>query len=165
FGTQFLDPLGIPPATAFGFFFLFAIGTLGQPHMLHKFFMLRDPRRLRWMPLTLGACQSLSLLIWIGVGLAVPALVARGLLRAPADPDQATPLFLLHVTPDALAGLAFAALLAAIMSSANAFLSIAAAAVVRDLPRAFGRPPLVHELAWGRASTLIVGLVAAAVAW
>jgi len=79
FGPAFLDPLGtVPVATALGFFFVFGVGTLGQPQMLHKFFMLDDPRKLRWMPLALGGTQILCLLIWLGVGLAVPALVAQG---------------------------------------------------------------------------------------
>lgn len=165
FGSRFLDPLGIEPTTALGFFVIFAVGTLGQPHMLHKFYMLRDPRRLKWMPLALGSAQSLCLLIWIGLGLAVPALVAGGRMAPLADPDQAAPTFLLDYTPDLLAGLAFAAVLAAIMSTADSFLNIGAAALVRDLPRALGRPPLARELAWGRLATVGLGLAAAAVAW
>lgn len=165
FGPRFLDPLGVAPATALGFFVVFAVGVLGQPHMLHKFYMLRDPGSLKWMPLALGGAQSFCLLLWIGVGLAVPALVAGGSMAPLADPDQAAVLFLLDHTPEALAGLAFAAVLAAIMSTADSFLNIGAAALVRDLPRALGRPPLARELAWGRAATVGLGLIAAAVAW
>ena len=59
FGRPFLEPLGKAPAlTALGFFFVFGVGVFGQPHMLHKFFMIHDPRRLRWMPLVLGASQT-----------------------------------------------------------------------------------------------------------
>ena len=44
FGRPFLEPFGKTPAlTALGFFFVFGIGVLGQPHMLHKFYMIRDP--------------------------------------------------------------------------------------------------------------------------
>ena len=51
FGPSFLEPLGRTPVfTAFGFLFVFGVGVLGQPHMLHKFFMLRDVRKLKWMP-------------------------------------------------------------------------------------------------------------------
>jgi hypothetical protein len=24
---------------------------MGQPHVIHKFYMLRDPRKLKWYPL------------------------------------------------------------------------------------------------------------------
>ena len=44
FGRQFLEPFGEAPVLIpLGFLFVFGIGMLGQPHMLHKFFMLRDP--------------------------------------------------------------------------------------------------------------------------
>ena len=40
----FLEPLGVlEPATGFGFLLLFSIGTLGQPHMLHKFLDAEEP--------------------------------------------------------------------------------------------------------------------------
>lgn len=159
FGPAFLEPLGrVEPATAFGWLLVFGVGVLGQPQMLHKFYMLRDPRHLRWLPAILGGSQALCLLVWLGVGLAVPALVAAGRLDAPVGPDDATPLFLLEVAPSALAGLALAGVLAAIMSTADSFLNIAAGALVRDLPHALGRP-LSRELAWAR---LVLPLIAAA---
>ncbi|HEX2254712.1 MAG TPA: sodium/proline symporter [Thermoanaerobaculia bacterium] len=165
FGPAFLDPVGTVPAlTGLGLFFVFSVGTLGQPHMLHKFYMLDDPRKLRWLPLVIAVSQSVCLLIWIGVGLAVPALVARGALPPLANPDEAAPAFLLAHVPDALAGLVFAGVLAAIMSTADSFLNVGAAALVRDLPRAAGRP-LADELRWGRLATVGLGVAAAAFAW
>ena len=156
-GAAFLDPLGrLGPAAAAGFFFLFSAGVLGQPHMAHKFFMLRDPRDLRRFPLVLGASQSLVLLVWVGVGLAVPALVARGELAPPERPDDAMLAWLCHGAPEWLAGLAVAGALAAIMSTADSFLNIGAAALVRDLPRVLGRP-VDDELSWGRWATFLLG--------
>lgn len=165
FGPAFLDPTaGVPLWTALGFFFVFSIGTLGQPQMLHKFFMLRDPRALRWMPLVLGGSQTVVLLLWVGLGLAVPALVASGALPPLASPDEATPAFLLAFAPDWLAGLAFAGVLAAVMSTADSFLNLAAAALVRDLPRALGRESR-DELTRARWVVGALSLAAAAVAW
>lgn len=165
FGPAFLDPTaGAPLWTSLGFFFVFSIGTLGQPQMLHKFLMLRDPRTLRWMPLVLGGSQTVVLLIWVGLGLTVPALVAAGALPPLASPDEATPAFLLAFAPGWLAGLALAGLLAAVMSTADSFLNLAAAALVRDLPRAFGREPR-HELARGRLAVVALSIGAALTAW
>jgi sodium/proline symporter/sodium/pantothenate symporter len=142
FGWRFLDPLGNQSAVAAASLFLvFSIGTLGQPQMLHKFMMIRDVGLLRWLPLVLAGSQAVCLLVWLGLGLAVPALVATGGLPPLEQPDQAAPLFLLHQAPSALAGLALAGVLAAIMSTADSFLNIAAGALVRDLPRAFGWRP------------------------
>lgn len=160
FGTAFLEPLGrLPAFAAFGFFFVFGVGVLGQPQMLHKFYMLDDPAKLRWFPLVLGGSQALCLLIWVGVGFAVPALVAQGRLEPLARPDDAAPLFLLGFAPELLAGVAVAGILAAIMSTADSFVNIAAAALVRDLPRAWGRPP-GSGLKAARVATVVVGLAA-----
>jgi Na+/proline symporter len=164
FGRQFLEPLGKTPAlTALGFFFVFGIGVLGQPHMLHKFLMIRDPRRLKWLPLILGSSQVLCLLIWLGIGLAVPALVAQGKLPTLDRPDDAAPAFLLGFVPEPLAGFAVVAILSAIMSTADSFMSLGAAVFVRDLPRAFGRR-VENELLWGRIATVAVTIAAAVLA-
>ncbi|MEM7483096.1 MAG: hypothetical protein AAF481_18140 [Acidobacteriota bacterium] len=165
FGTGFLEPFGTLPVLAgLGFFFVFGVGTLGQPHMLHKFYMLKDPEKLRWLPLVLGASQALCVLIWLGIGLAVPALVATGELAPLATADDAAPLFLLSHTPQVLAGLVCAGILAAIMSTADSFVNIGSAALVRDLPRAFGRP-LADEFRWGRRASVGVALLAGVVAY
>ncbi len=165
FGPQFLDPLGnLPIWTALGFFFLFAVGNLGQPQILHKFYMLDDPRKLKWLPLILGITQTLVVLIWLGIGLAVPALVAAGKIDALTRPDDAAPTFLLSFAPELLAGVVFAGILAAIMSTADSFVNIASAALVRDLPKAFGRT-LEHELLWGRIAVVGVAVASALFAY
>lgn len=165
FGPAFLDPLGaVPTATALGFFFVFGLGVLGQPHMLHKFYMLDDPRKLKWIPAILGGSQAACVLLWLGVGMAVPALVAQGRLEPLANADDAAPTFLLHFTPELLAGLVFAAVLAAIMSTADSFVNVGSAALVRDLPRALGRP-VADELRAGRLAVVMLGLAAAVFAW
>lgn len=165
FGTAFVDPLGsVSVLTALGFFFVFSVGTLGQPHMLHKFYMLRDPMRLKWLPLVIGLSQSLCLLIWLGIGLAVPALVAEGRLAPLARPDDAAPVFLMEFTPGLLAGVVLASILAAIMSTADSFVNIGSAALVRDLPKALGFE-LRNELAWGRIGVVAVAVSAAVFAY
>lgn len=166
FGPQFLDPLGGPLGAygGLGFFLLFTVGVLGQPQMLHKFFMLDDARKLRWMPLVLGLSQTLVLLLWLGVGLAVPALVVSGRLEPLLVADEATPRFLLGFAPPFLAGLVFAGILAAVMSTADSFVNLVAAVLARDLPRLLGRPSR-RELLWGRLASLTVPAAAAAVSW
>jgi Na+/proline symporter len=160
YDPAFLEPTGrLPLATAVGFFLVFGVGVLGQPHLLHKFFMIRDPKQVRYLPLIFGGSQVLCLSIWLGIGLAVPALVAAGRLEALASPDRATPVFLLEFLPGAAGGILVAAILAASMSTADSFLNIGAAALARDLPRAIGRP-LVHELRWARAAVPGIALLA-----
>jgi Na+/proline symporter len=94
----------------------------------------------------------------------VPALVAAGSLAPLANPDQAAPLFLLTQVPPAIAGLVFAGVLAAIMSTADSFVNVGAAALVRDLPRALGRP-LADELRAGRRAVVGLAVASAVFAW
>ena len=157
----FFDPLdGGVARTTLSFFLVFGIGVLGQPQMLHKFFMLRDPRELRWLPLVLGGSQAICLLIWVGLGLAVPALVAQGRMALLAHPDQAAPRFLMEFCPPLLGGLVVAAVLAAIMSTADSFLNIGSGVLVRDLPRLVGAHPQ-DRLGPARGATVGIALLAA----
>ncbi len=160
----FFEPFGrVPFSVALGFFFVFGVGVLGQPQMVHKFLMLERIDQLRWMPLVLGGSQVVCLLIWVGIGLVVPALVAAGRMAPLDNPDGATLQFLLGFVPETLAGVVIAAAVAAIMSTADSFLNIGAAVLVRDVPRLLGRP-VRRQLAAGRVATVILALFAASLA-
>lgn len=161
---QFLAPWGkVGPVAALSLFFVFGIGSLGQPHVVHKFYMLKDPRRLKWFPLIMTAALAVTLLLYFGVGLAVKALVARGELPPLTNPDDATPTFLLRFTPLLLSALVFSGVAAAIMSTVNSFLSIGAAALTHDIPLAMGRR-VKNELRVGRLTTIVIALLAALLA-
>lgn len=160
----FLAPWGhLTPLGAMGFYFVFSVGVLGQPHVIHKFLMLRDPRKLKWFPALATLALVLMILLFVGVGLAMKALVARGVVPPLDTPDDATPTFLLGFAPALLAALVFSGVAAAIMSTVNSFLSVGAAAVSRDLPRALGRP-LGDELRAGRIATAVICVAAAVTA-
>jgi Na+/proline symporter len=149
-----LGPWGkFTPLAALSFFFVFALGTLGQPHVIHKYYMLRDPRRLRWYPLLMTGAMVATLLLYFGVGVAIKAAVLRGDVPPLAKGDDATPTFLLRYTAPWLAGLVFSGVAAAIMSTVNSFFSVGAAAITHDLPRAFGWSTR-DELRGGRLATL-----------
>src|SRR5687768_1437553 len=162
--AAFLGPWGkLTPLAALSFFFVFGLGSLGQPHVVHKFYMLKDPRRLKWYPLIMTVALFVTLLLYVGVGLAVKSLVVSGTMPALARADDATPAFLLGYTPLLLAALVFSGVAAAIMSTVNSFMSIGAAALTHDIPVALGRR-VGNELAWGRISTVVISIVAALVA-
>jgi Na+/proline symporter len=160
----FLSPWGhLTPIAAISFFFVFGIGTLGQPHVVHKYYMIRDPRQLRWHPLIMTGSMVMAQLLFIGVGLVVKALVVRGEIPELAAPDDATPAFLLGFTPIMLAALVFSGVAAAIMSTVNSFLNVGAAALTRDLPLALGRA-IPEGLHWSRLATVLIALAAGVVA-
>lgn len=160
----FLGPWGaLPPLAALSFFFVFGVGSLGQPHVIHKFYMLKDPRRLKWFPLLMTSAILITTLLFFGVGVAVKSQVVSGGLAPLASPDLATPTFLLQFTPVLLAGIVFSGVAAAIMSTVNSFMNIGAAALTHDLPVAFGRR-IGNELLWGRIFTVVISVLAAILA-
>src|SRR5688572_1682840 len=162
--SQFLSPWGkMTPLAALSLFFVFGMGSLGQPQGVHKYYMLRDPMQLKWYPLLKTLGLILVLLLYFGVGVGVKAFVASGKMPALSAPDQATPALLLSATPLLLAALVFSGVAAATMSTVNSFINIGAAVVTHDLPVAFSRR-LRNELAWGRAATLVIAIAAALIA-
>ncbi len=144
------------PVAALSFFFVFGLGTLGQPHVLHKFYMLRDPAKLRWYPAIMTGAMLVTLLLFVGVGIAVKAAVVRGSVAPLASPDDATTTFLRTGTPTLLAALVMSGVIAAIMSTVNAFLNISAAALTLDIPLRHPR----NTLRAGRIGTVVVALAA-----
>jgi len=162
---DFISPWGTyyTPIAALSLYLLFTIGVVGQPHVMHKFFMIRDPRHLKWYPMLATIAMLLIILLMIGVGLAWKVLVLQGAAVAPANPDHVAPLFLLERTPELLAALVFSGIAAAMMSTVDAFLNVGSAALTHDLPTAFGHR-LGNELRWGRVGTVLLAVAAALVA-
>jgi SSS family transporter len=159
-----LGPWGrISPLAAMSFFFVFGLGALGQPHVVHKYYMLRDPRRLKWFPLLMTSALFVTLLLFVGVGLVMKALVLSGRAAPLPTADAATPTFLLQFVPLPLAAVVFSAVAAAIMSTVNSFLSVGAAALTHDLPLAMGWR-VTDELRWGRIWTVLLTLLSVAIA-
>lgn len=160
----FFNPWGkLGPIAALSFFFVFGLGSLAQPHVVTKFYMLRDPRRLKWYPLLMTLALLITLLLYFGVGVAMKAVVARGQLAPLASPDDATPTFLLRFTPVFLSAIVMSGVAAAIMSTVNSFLNVGAAAVTYDIPKALGRR-VQNPLLLGRISTAAISVLAAILA-
>ena len=161
------DPEAIGPWGTLGilgslsFFSLYMLGTAGQPHVVTKLMMterVEDAKRI--LPLSLAG-YTMSALLWISVGLVMRALVVSGEHPPLATSDMAAPEFLRHYAHPILAGLVFAGLLAAIMSTADAFLNIGAAALVHDIPKAFWGRPVANELRAARIASVVLTLVGA----
>lgn len=145
-------------------FFLFGVGVIGQPHVVTKMMMSRrveDARHV--LPFTLFG-YTMSALLWISIGLVMRALVLSGRHPELARPDDAAAEFLYSYATPLLAGLTFAGLFAAIMSTADGFLNVGAAAIVHDIPRAVRGRSLVKELLWARIATIGLAVMAAAFA-
>ncbi|WP_202318757.1 sodium/proline symporter [Archaeoglobus neptunius] len=154
-----IDPLGRGTwMLVLMWWFVFTIGS--QPHSVTKFYALKSHKDLKWGAVISGGAYMLSSLLWIFVGYAALWLVISGRIPALQKPDQAAIAFLTQVPP-VISALVYAGLLAAIMSTSSGFISVGTAALVRDLPRAFGRDlDYRKQIWWGRVVTIILTVFA-----
>ncbi len=145
-------------------YFIFAMGACGQPHVITKLMMTRKVGDARHMlPLSVIG-YGITMLLWIAIGLSMRALVLGGHHDQLNAQDMAASEFLQLYAPPVLAGVVFAALFAAIMSTADSFLNIGAAAVVHDIPRALRGSSLKNEMFWARTATVGIAVLAGAFA-
>ncbi len=164
------DPEAISPWGSVGvlgclsWYFLFTLGASGQPHVITKLMMskrVEDVRRT--LPISVVG-YSLTALLWLAIGLAMRTLVLSGSHPELPGIDAAAPQFLQAYTHPLLAGLVFAALFAAIMSTADGFLNIGSAAIVHDIPQSLRGRSLKNELLWARTATVVIALAASLIA-
>ena len=127
---------GDPPAAgiaAVGF----VLGTLGiglgypgQPHVVNRFMALRDPRALRD-----GRVIALCWAVIIYAGMLTLGFAARALYGAQLADEQVLFEVANRLFAPVVAGVMIAAVLSAIMSTADSQLLVAASSVSHDLPR------------------------------
>jgi sodium/proline symporter len=115
----------------------FVLGTLGiglgypgQPHVVNRFMALRDPRALRD-----GKIIALSWAVIIYAGMLTVGLAARALYGGLLADEQVLFEVTSRLFAPVVAGIMIAAVLSAIMSTADSQLLVAASSVSHDLPR------------------------------
>jgi sodium/proline symporter len=133
----------------------FVLGTLGiglgypgQPHVVNRFMALRDARALRD-----GQVIALSWAVLIYAGMITLGFAARALYGTALANEQVLFETANRLFPPVLAAVMIAAVLSAIMSTADSQLLVAASSASHDLPRR-GRGSL-------RISRLVVALISA----
>ncbi len=158
-------PFGtLGPMASLSWYFLFGLGLAGQPHVATKMMMnrkLSDNKVI--LPMTVFG-YVIAAMLWVSVGIIMRALVLGDVALPLSGADEAAPAFLSTYAHPVLAGVVFAGLFAAIMSTADGFLNIGAAAIIHDIPKALRGRSLNNELFWARTATIVLSLVAAAIA-
>jgi len=138
------------------------LGYPGQPHVVNRFMALRDETALRR-----GRVIAIAWAVLIYAGMILLGLCARVLYPDVADGERVLFDAANALLPPALSGIMVAAVLSAIMSTADSQLLVAASAVSWDLPRAGrGRAGGVEAAGLGRsrAVVLILSVMAVGVA-
>ncbi|MGN1402378.1 MAG: sodium/proline symporter [Bacillus sp. (in: firmicutes)] len=153
-------PIGI--FAFISYFFIYVIGHQGQPHVVTKFYMIRKISMLKWACIIAASTYALSGLLSFS-GLYARVMVERGEMAVPSSPDMVAPMFIESFFSPVVAGIIFAAVMAAIMSTSEAFLLIASSSLVRDIYQQIIKKgeklPEKKELSLSRWSTVLIIIV------
>lgn len=132
------------------------LGYFGQPHIIIRFMAIRDPAAMTGARRIAVSWTALSLVAAIVVGM-VGSAVVPGLEGG--DTERVFMLLAELVFHPVIAGILLAAILAAIMSTAEAQLLVASSALAEDL--AGGRREGSRAPVWlGRAGVLVIATIA-----
>lgn len=132
------------------------LGYFGQPHIIIRFMAIRDPAAMTGARRIAVSWTALSLVAAIAVGI-VGSAVVPGLEGG--DTERVFMLLAELVFHPVIAGVLLAAILAAIMSTAEAQLLVASSALAEDL--AGGQSGGSRAPVWlGRAGVLFIALIA-----
>lgn len=137
-------------------------GYAGQPHVVIRFMALRNRRDA-----TLGGLIAVA---WVGLvlwGAVTIGIIARVMAEGGAewgalvreDSEVSLVVSAMHLLPEVLSGVVLAAVLAAICSTADSQLVVAASAVANDIyARMFARDGKAGHLLLNRAVVLLLGV-------
>lgn len=129
------------------------LGYPGQPHVVNRFMALRDGPSV-----VVGRRVAMAWALVIYVGMIVVGLCARVLFPDLADHELALLHSTTHLFSPTAAGIIVAAVLSAIMSTADSQLLVAASSVSHDL-----RASDDAQVGLGQSRRVVLGLSAAAV--
>jgi len=146
--------------TLFGVFFVFGlfgicIGYPGQPHVVNRFMALKDDRALRQ-----GRVIALSWAVVVYSGMLLLGLSARVLFADLGDSEQVLFHAATELLPAVIAGVMLAAVLSAIMSTADSQLLVASSAISYDWNLAGGQK---NGGLTGTRTTVVVVLILATI--
>ena len=130
------------------------LGPVGQPHLLNRIMALRAPRDIR-----LARGVALAWFTVVLSGMYLLGVCAHVLLGAQDQPEQVFFAMADRLLPDVLTGVLIAAVLSAIMSTADSQLLVAGSAIQHDL--AAGN---ASGGSYARAAVILVAAVAVALA-
>jgi len=127
-----VDPFAISVGAAIGFLGI-GLGSPGQPHIIVRYLSIADPKQLRYSAVV-GTIWN----VVMGIGAVSVGLVARLYFPNAAalpngDVETVYPMLAQQHLPPLLFGVIVASIFAAIMSTADSQLLVAASALVRDV--------------------------------
>jgi sodium/proline symporter len=158
------DPFALSVGAGLGFVGI-GLGSPGNPHILVRYMSIADASQLRFAAVV-GTLWN----VLMGAGAILIGLVGRAWLTGVdalpyADPENLFPVLAQQHLPAPVFGVVVAAIFAAIMSTADSQLLVAASTVVRDVhEKVFRGRPLPRRAAVVYSRLVVTALVVAALA-
>lgn len=109
------------------------LGSPGNPHILVRYMSIKDPRQFRWTAVVATIWNILLGGGAVAIGMLARAYFPEASLLENSDPENAYIMLSQQVLSPFMTGLILASIFAAIMSTADSQLLVAASSVVRDL--------------------------------
>jgi len=156
------QPLGIIALVSL---LAWGLGYFGMPHILVRYMAIRDPEEVKvarrvgtlWVVIALAAVAIIAMF--------AHAFIAQGHMAMPANPENVIiDIIGSGLFPSIIAGVLFAAIMAAVMSTADSQLLVASSAVANDLSDRFSKKKLTEsQLMWiSRIAVIAIALIALA---
>lgn len=132
-----IDLNSISPSYGYGgiLFILFAFASMawffgypGQPHVLTRYMAIRNEKKI-WHSSLIGMTWVI-ISLW---GAVLIGMVGLAMFEGLPDPEKVMPMLATSLLPEWIAGIVIAAIVAAIMSTADSQLLVATSSVVEDV--------------------------------
>ncbi len=136
------------------------LGYFGQPHILARFMAIRSPEKIK-------QARHIAM-IWVVISLfsaVIIGIMGRAYLQTSLKQAEAETIFIILVNSFIIpvaGGILLAAILAAIMSTADSQLLVTSSAITEDFYKVLFRKKAGHkELVWiSRAAVIVVAIIA-----
>lgn len=165
---QTLDPFALSIGVAIGFLGI-GLGSPGNPHIVVRYLSIHNPDDLRFAAVV-GTVWNV-VMAWgaLFIGLAGRTVFADAAMLPSGDVEQVFPVLAQRFLPPALFGVALASIFAAIMSTADSQLLVAASVVVRDMyEKVYRRDDVIRPeqlVRYSRAVVVALVLLALGLGW
>lgn len=128
----FFNPFALGTGALIGFLGI-GLGSPGNPHIIARYMSINDPARLKMVALVGTAANFLMALGALATGMAGRIYFPDAALIPGGDPENIYPIMASQHLSPVMFGVVIASVFAAIMSTADSQLLVAASAVVRDV--------------------------------
>jgi sodium/proline symporter len=129
---DFFNPFALGTGALIGFLGI-GLGSPGNPHIIARYMSIKNPARLKMVALVGTLANFLMALGALATGMAGRLYFPDAALLPGGDPENIYPILASQHLSPVLFGVVIASIFAAIMSTADSQLLVAASAVVRDV--------------------------------